>query len=234
MGLRDFPLPCSEIARYLENLEARFRFYFNLEISHGSCRSSATYPMPQRNSFSVFRVVPMAIGIAGAALGQELDFEADIAPILEKNCLGCDNPNILKGDFSMATLADIRSAGEDMLIPGNSEDSMLHWITLPLGPDELPDMPEEGEPLTSEEADLLATWIDGGADWPEDLVLKEASKADKSWWAYQAIGDPKFSSVDAYIEERLSNEGLVLNPEADRRSLIRRATYDLIGLPPTP
>ena len=190
--------------------------------------------MPKRNSFSVLLVAPMAIGITGTALGQELDFEADIAPILEKKCLGCHNPNILKGNLSMATLADIRSAGEGMLIPGNSKDSMLHWITLPYGPDEPPDMPEEGEPLTSEEADFLAAWIDGGADWPEGLVLKEASKAGKSWWAYQAIGDPKFSSVDPYIEERLSDEGLVMNPEADRRSLIRRATYDLIGLPPAP
>ena len=105
--------------------------------------------MPKRNSFSVLLVAPMAIGITGTALGQELDFEADIAPILEKKCLGCHNPNILKGNLSMATLADIRSAGEGMLIPGNSKDSMLHWITLPYGPDEPTPMPEEGEPLTA-------------------------------------------------------------------------------------
>lgn len=190
--------------------------------------------MPQRNKFSVVLAAHLAIGLAGTSIGQELDFTADIAPILEKKCLGCHNPNILKGDFSMATLEDIRLAGEDMLIPGNSEDSMLHWITLPSGPDEPPDMPEDGEPLTSEEADLLAAWIDAGADWPDGLVLKEASKADKSWWAYQPIGAPKHDSIDAYIQDRLSEEGLGMNQEADRRTLIRRATYDLIGLPPTP
>jgi hypothetical protein len=221
------------MVRYHEYLISRFRFYFGGEISHVSGRF-AILLMPRKKEFSVVLALIVATGLASTAVGQELEFEADVAPILEKKCLGCHNPNILKGDLSLATLEDIRLAGEDILIPGNSEDSMLHWITLPLGPDEPPDMPEEGEPLTAEEAELLAAWIDAGADWPEGLVLKEASKADKSWWAYQPLAEPKRDSIDAYISERLSEEGLSMNPEADRRSLIRRATYDLIGLPPTP
>lgn len=162
-----------------------------------------------------------------------MDFEKDVAPILEGKCLSCHNPNILKGDLSMATKADILAAGEDILIPGNAEDSVLHWITLPLGPDEPPEMPEEGDPLTEEEASVLAEWINAGADWPEEIVLKERSKADKSWWAYQPLSEPRYDSIDAYIESELANQNLEMNPEADRRTLIRRAYYDLIGLPPT-
>lgn len=94
-------------------------------------------------------------------------------------------------------------------------------------------MPEEGEPLTDAEAELLAKWIDAGADWPDGLVLREASKADKSWWAYQKLARPKHNSIDAYIDERLSAAGLKKNPAATRRNLIRRATYDLTGLPPS-
>lgn len=162
-----------------------------------------------------------------------VDFLTDVAPILEAKCLGCHNPNILKGDFSMTTREDIIGAGEDILIPGNAEDSMLHWITLPFSDDEPPEMPEDGDPLTEEETQILADWINAGADWPEGMVLKEKSKSDKTWWAYQPIGTPPFGSIDAFIESKLSESGLALNPEADRRTLIRRASYDLTGLPPT-
>ena len=162
-----------------------------------------------------------------------VDFTTEVAPVLEAKCLSCHNPNILKGDFSMATMEDIQVAGDDFLVPGNSEDSMLHWITVPLDVDEPPDMPEEGDPLTEEEANNLAAWIDAGAAWPEGMVLKEASKSDKSWWSYQPIPEPELDSIDAYVNAALSENGLSMNLEADRRVLIRRVTYDLIGLPPT-
>ena len=104
-------------------------------------------------------------------------------------------------------------------------------------------MPEEGDPLTDAEAELLLRWIDEGAKWPEGIVLHEASAADKSWWAYQklpelesfseVLSDPDTHPIDAFIEAKLEEEGLAMNPAADRRILIRRATYDLTGLPPT-
>ena len=162
------------------------------------------------------------------------DFAKEVAPILEAKCLGCHNPNLLKGDFSMATREDILAGGEDYLLPGDADESMLYWITQPFQPGELPEMPQEGDPLTQRESELLARWIDAGAVWPEGLVLKEASKADKSWWAYQPIEEPGRDLIDAYVEAQLSEHGLAMNPEAGRRSLIRRATYDLIGLPPSP
>ena len=168
------------------------------------------------------------------AAGTEVSFEQDIAPILESKCLGCHNPNQQKGDLSMETLAAIQAAGEEYVIPGNAEDSILYWITLPLDDGEKPEMPEEGEALTKEEKTKLAAWIDSGAKWPEGLVLKETSKADESWWSYQPLSKPKYQSIDAYIESRLSEERLAVNPETDRRTLIRRATLDLTGLPPTP
>src|SRR6056300_304893 len=102
-----------------------------------------------------------------------VDFLTEVAPILEAKCLGCHNPNIIKGELSMATRADILKAGEDILIPGNAEDSVLHWITLPFDDDEPPEMPEEGDPLTEDETQILADWINAGAVWPEKIVLKE-------------------------------------------------------------
>ena len=185
------------------------------------------------NKLQVGLLVSVTLGVCNNLKADPVDFEKQIAPILEAKCLRCHNPNILKGDLSMATREDILAAGDDILIPGNAADSMLHWITLPFD-DEAPEMPEEGDPLTETEAAALAEWIDEGAQWPEGLVLKESSKADKTWWAYQPISKPSLSSIDEYLEAQLNEHALAMNPEADRRSLIRRATYDLTGLPPTP
>ena len=183
---------------------------------------------------SLLILARLAFFIPGGLSGQEIDFAAEVAPILEKKCLSCHNPNSMKGEFSMATLEDILTADEDYLKPGNSADSTLYWITLPLEEGEPPEMPKEGDPLTEHESELLAAWIDAGAEWSDGLILKEASKGDKSWWAYQPISEPKLESIDAYIAAELQKKGLSMNPPADRRNLIRRATYDLTGLPPSP
>ena len=176
----------------------------------------------------------MIVGLlAWAPSARAVDFLTEVVPILEAKCLGCHNPNIVKGELSMATRADILKAGQDILIPGNAEESVLHWITLPFDDDEPPEMPEEGDPLTGDEMEILADWINSGASWPEEVVLKEQSKSDKSWWAYQPLVSPRLDSIDTYIESKLSELELEFNPEADRRTLIRRATYDLIGLPPS-
>ncbi len=134
----------------------------------------------------------------------------------------------------MATLEEIQSGGEEFLIPGNAASSTLYRLTLPLEDGGQPDMPKNGTPLTESETQMLAAWIDAGALWPEGIVLTEASKADDSWWAFQPILESKHSSIDAAIESRLSGVGLTLNPRADRRTLIRRLTLDLTGLPPSP
>ncbi|MGY8694569.1 MAG: c-type cytochrome domain-containing protein, partial [Verrucomicrobiia bacterium] len=114
--------------------------------------------MPQSKFIIRFVYLLSLWGFAVPVLGQTVDFETEVAPVLEAKCLSCHNPNILKGDFSMATRADIIGAGEDILIPGNAEESMLHWITLAFGPDEAAEMPEKGEPLTEAEAAKLETW----------------------------------------------------------------------------
>ncbi len=179
-------------------------------------------------------IVSIGMLASSKLLGQEVEFATELAPILEKKCLSCHNPNLMKGDLSMATLEDILGADQDILKPGNSADSALHWITVTLEEGEPPEMPQEGEALTEQEANLLAAWINAGAEWPDGLVLREASKADKSWWAYQPLSKTRLESIDAYVVATLQENGLSMNPPAERRSLIRRATYDLTGLPPPP
>lgn len=182
--------------------------------------------------------------LAGNAYAAPVDFVRDIQPVLEKKCLSCHNPNTAKGDLSLATAEDVLDHAAELVIPGKAMASDLYLAATPEEPGEKPYMPEEGDPLTDAEAELLRQWIDEGAAWPEGIVLREASEADKSWWAYQKLpGEDSFSGVlknsekhpiDAFVEEKLEETGLSMNPAADRRTLIRRATYDLTGLPPSP
>ncbi|MEM7601412.1 MAG: DUF1549 domain-containing protein, partial [Verrucomicrobiota bacterium] len=178
-------------------------------------------------------VVLLCLASSLPAFSNDVDFVRDVKPVLEAKCLSCHNPNNPKGDLSLATLAEIQAYGEDVIRAGDHLDSLLHQVTIPLDGDK-PEMPKEGEALTSEEAKLLAAWIDAGAVWPDRLVLKEASKADKSWWAYQPLAEPAFDSIDQHIDLVLDEAGLKRNPQAARPDLIRRVYYDLTGLPPTP
>lgn len=168
------------------------------------------------------------------SFAQGVDFEKEVKPFLEKKCLGCHNPNIAKGDVILAAAEHVFAKDSELIVPGNALKSDLYLVATPEEPGDTPEMPEEGEALTEAEAELLKQWIDEGAVWPDGLVLHEASKSDKSWWAYQPLSESPLNSIDGFIETRLSEERLAMNPPADRRVLIRRATYDLIGIPPTP
>ncbi|MGI9241136.1 MAG: PSD1 and planctomycete cytochrome C domain-containing protein [Verrucomicrobiales bacterium] len=163
-----------------------------------------------------------------------VDFEADIKPLLENKCLSCHNPNNSKGKISLHSAESVINHPDRLVVPNQPEDSLLLEVIAPGSDGADAEMPDEGEALSSEEVDQVREWIAAGASWPDGLVLKEASKASRDWWAYQALRTPQLSTIDAFIGARLAEQGLAFNPTADRRTLLRRATYDLTGLPPTP
>ena len=163
------------------------------------------------------------------------EFAKQIAPILESKCVRCHLPGNRKGGISLATMEDL--AENEYVVPGDPDSSYL--VDLVASSDERPEMPKDGEPLTDEEVGLVREWISEGAVWPEAIVLRERAKADASWWSLQPLRSVDSSaeetvSIDQFINAKLTEKGLSRNPPADRRTLIRRATYDLIGLPPTP
>ncbi len=198
-----------------------------------------------RSSLLLFTAALFPLPLCAAS--DAVDFVRDVQPVLEVKCLSCHNPNNSKGALSLASWEDLKAFGPELLIPGNSLDSLLHQVVIPLDEGDEPEMPKKGDPFTPREADALAAWIDAGAEWPEGLTLREASKTDKSWWSYLPLNPgpppsipPKAPSqwrsnpIDAYILNALHEKGITPNPAASRRDLIRRATYDLTGLPPTP
>ncbi len=174
---------------------------------------------------------------------EAVSFEREVLPILQSHCIRCHNPSNSKGDFSLANGKDLRS--QKWIVPEDPDGSYLMEVVTPSA-DEPPAMPKEGEPLRPDEVETLRRWIATGAIWPDGLIVQERSKADKSWWSLQpltAVSIPEpidhatdwaVNPIDRFIFKSLHDKRLAPNPPADRRTLIRRATYDLIGLPPTP
>lgn len=161
----------------------------------------------------------------------EVDYARDIQPLLAKRCYSCHGPGEgesgLQLDARDAALAEADS-GLAAIVPGKPDESEL--IRRVMSTDGLERMPPEGKPLKAEEVALLKQWISEGANWkkhwafekPEVQTPPEVQHADQ-------VANP----IDNFILKRLEANGLEPNPKADRRTLIRRAYYDITGLPPT-
>jgi hypothetical protein len=175
------------------------------------------------------------------------DFFRDrVAPILEAKCLSCHSSLDRKGDFALQRRDELLDSG--YVEAGDTEGSHLLTTLVSLVPGEKPSMPKDGAPLTDEQVAVIRQWIADGAEWPDGLVLEEPVIDDFDWWSYQPIersAVPVFDSqpdlvgwirspIDAFVLRKLAEHRLKPSPEADRRTLIRRLTYDLTGLPPTP
>ncbi len=224
-----------------------------------SLTESVNLEMLRRRTYAVSRLLSLSAGLSSFGVSQrtilsivllllctpiprlfaEVDFIRGVAPILQRRCLSCHNDEESKGDFSLQTA---ESANEDgYVVAGDAMAShLLEVISIRAGKAR---MPKNSDPLEVEQVKLIRKWIDEGAKWPADFKLTESRISDFKWWSYQAIrrpAVPKLESdwvrtpIDAYILKKLNEEGLTVADQADRRTLIRRVTYDLIGLPPTP
>jgi hypothetical protein len=177
--------------------------------------------------------------VEAAEIDRPVNFRRDVAPLLEDHCLCCHNRDSAKGDLSLSTAKDLRST--EFVIPGKPEQSHLMAVIQPDG-DEPAAMPKEGKPLSATQVDLLRRWIAAGADWPAEITLQIRSKADSTWWSLQPSANsnppqtasPNKNPIDHFVRVKLDEKGLAPSPVADRRVLIRRLYFDLLGLPPTP
>jgi hypothetical protein len=189
--------------------------------------------------------VPACLVLLLAAAGRADDgsvFAKQVGPILEGRCLGCHGGKTPKGRLSLATAAGLKAGGGHgpVVVPGKPGESRLY--TLVSGPK--PKMPKNGPPLTADQVAALRTWITRGAAWPAGLVFKDRPAAEEGWWSLRPLARPAVPAVkqagwvrnpvDAFLLKKLEAQGLTPNPEADRRTLIRRLTFDLHGLPPAP
>ncbi len=152
--------------------------------------------------------------------GQAVDFDREVKPILATSCLKCHGPEKPKGRFRLDAKLPAFKSGH--LKPHDAKNSRFFQVLL--SADEEERMPQKAPPLRAEQIDLLRRWIDQGAAWPDD------GKSDEHW-SLKPLVKPA-GTIDTLIAARLN--GLKLAPPADPRTLIRRLTWTLTGLPPTP
>jgi hypothetical protein len=166
-------------------------------------------------------------------------FRDVVAPILQRRCVGCHHDDQPAGEFSLETAAAAFSAGH--IRPYDAGGSYLVDRITPV--DGLAEMPLDADPLHADEIAAIRQWIDAGAVWPADVALERHSLTDFNWWSYRPVVRPRVpplddpwvrTPIDSFVLEQLRARHLTHANEADRRTLIRRVTYDLTGLPPTP
>lgn len=175
-------------------------------------------------------------------------FEKKVRPILVENCYKCHSAEAekIKGGLLLDTREGVLKGGDTgpAIVPGHPEKSLLIKAVGYL--DENLQMPPKNKKLAAEQIADLEAWVKMGAPDPRAAVTpaKRATPSATSHWAFQPIKQPSEpqiknrrwgqTPVDAFILARLEEKKIVPSPRADKRTLIRRATFDLLGLPPTP
>lgn len=166
-----------------------------------------------------------------------IDFTSQVKPVINKNCITCHGGVRQKGGFSLLfreeALAKLKS-GKFAIIPGDPDHSeMIRRISLKDPEDR---MPYKHSPLSTEEIDILTKWVKEGAHWGEH-------------WAYVSVKEPEVprpktffglinekskwsdNAIDHFIEQKLDEQKLKPSPQADKQTLLRRASLDITGLP---
>lgn len=186
-------------------------------------------------AFASLAILAGGIAARPSTPAAKIDFNRDIRPIIGK-CLAChghDPEAVMAGlrldvrTVATAPLAD----GKIAIVPGHPEKSeLIRRITSP-DPNVLMPPPESNKKLTADEKELLRRWIADGAEYKQHWAFAPLRRPDlpalrlKTW--------PR-NGIDAFVLQKLEESGLRPSPEADRRTLIRRVSLDLTGIPPTP
>ncbi|RLS42097.1 MAG: DUF1553 domain-containing protein [Planctomycetota bacterium] len=168
-------------------------------------------------------------------------FEAKIRPVLAGTCFRCHGDSKTGGNLRIDSRQALLTGGDSgpAIVPGNPEESLLLKAITRKSDDVSAMPPEKDKALRADQLADFAQWIKEGAQWPETT----AKFVGEKHWAYQPVKDvplptiadttwPK-TSIDYFIRARQEAAGVRPAPPADKPTLIRRATYDLTGLPPT-
>lgn len=182
------------------------------------------------------------------AAQREHFFEEQIRPILVDHCQKCHGPNKQQAGLRLDSLEGALKGGEHgpSLVTGDPEKSLLISAVRRTGDYEMP----PDKPLSEAQIKALTKWVQDGAVWPikGPVIITPTSpegfaRARREHWAFQLVKQPQtpavknaawvVTPVDAHILAKLEAQGLAPSPAADKRTLLRRITFDLIGLPPT-
>lgn len=197
-------------------------------------------------------VVAVCFAIAGTVVADDpsvaapIDFQRDVQPIFEAHCYDCHGADEQSSGLRLDTrTAMLRGGnrGTAVIASKPNESVLLHAL---LGEHDTPRMPPEdyGDPLDETEITLIRTWIAQGATGPDDSAVAQSLRRTSDHWSFQPVVRPPIpqiqqqawvrNPIDAFILARLETEGIEPSPESPRTTLIRRLSFDLRGLPPSP
>ena len=172
--------------------------------------------------------------IAGASPEKHaIRFDRDIRPILSENCFSCHGlgkqESGLRLDLAPAAFLTLKSGARAIVAGDVAASELLSRVADP-DPDLVMPPPDSNKVLTTEQKSLLKEWIEAGAPYEKHWSFQPPARV-----ALPAVSDPAaINPIDLFLESRLASEGLPVNPEADRPTLIRRISFALTGLPPIP
>lgn len=170
-----------------------------------------------------------------AADAPGIDFNRDIRPILSDHCFACHGPDEkqLQAELRLDTRGGLFRQSDDIhvVVSGEPKRSELFRRISSTDPDEQMPPKKFGRPLKPEQIELIRRWIDSGAEWKQHWSFVTPKRP-----AAPDVSQPDWiaNTIDSLVLARLDREQLKPGPAADRRTLIRRVTLDLTGLPPTP
>jgi hypothetical protein len=157
------------------------------------------------------------------AIPEKVEYNRDVRPILSDNCFFCHGPDANHREADLRL--DLREAAIEKLAPGKPNESELVARIVSQDPDLRMPPPEANKELTPQQIEILKRWVEQGAGYQKH-------------WSYEPPVKPAIPAgqqpIDHLVRKRLAAAGLKPSPEADRRTLIRRLSLDLLGLPPTP
>jgi hypothetical protein len=176
-----------------------------------------------------------------------VEFEKDIRPLLAKHCHQCHSLTLKEAGLRLDARQYAFAGGDNgaVIVPGKPQESPLFQRIASSDRDSR--MPPEGEPLTAGQIEAIKSWISAGAKWDENEIDRAAMKDPRrDHWAWSPFDSPPVptltaeqakwcrTKVDYFVLHKMQEKKLTPAAEADRRTLIRRVYFDLIGLPPTP
>ncbi|HCN29928.1 MAG TPA: hypothetical protein DIT64_14535 [Verrucomicrobiales bacterium] len=177
---------------------------------------------------------PTFLLVVTSASAAPVDFVRDVRPIFERHCLECHGEKKQKSGLRLDIKSEAFKGGDNHgpdIVPGKAKDSpLIHFLTTD-DDDEL--MPPKGR-LPAVDIETITNWINEGAGWPEGADLAKLEDRLDHWSFKPLLEFNPRHTIDAFIDAKLSKKGLHRSPPADPVTWLRRVTFDLTGLPPTP
>ncbi|MFZ2874477.1 MAG: c-type cytochrome domain-containing protein [Phycisphaerales bacterium] len=168
--------------------------------------------------------------------GPPVNFATEVWPILESTCIDCHGDVRKRGQLRLDSLAAALKGGKTGPGVVKGDPGASHVIRRVKGLDGKVIMPEDADPLTPEQIEVLERWVRQGAVWPETLGAADTDVEERHW-AYEPLAEVKGAGgagvIDRSIGARLSAEGVSPAERAEPGVLLRRLSLDMTGLPPT-